>query len=172
MLSSMLQQIILSVVVKLVTLSPFYGQTLSFQSMGLFPSAASSSYYFYTTTYCHILCCRKSYPVLHRVLHPSIDLTTIVDKLFTHFYTWTNILFAATSMQSKVSRQLTHRVYKYTTYESKQLFSTLYIISLISSFSNFLTFSQVFQADRTSSHAISLKSLTKHENQVNYRKSL
>ena len=93
-------QIILSVVVKLVTLSPFYGQTLSFQSMGLFPSAASSSYYFYTTTYCqcHILCCRKSYPVLHRVLHPSIDLTTIVDKLFTYFYTWTNILFAATSM--------------------------------------------------------------------------
>ena len=103
---------------------------------------------------CHILCCRKSYPVLHRVLHPSIDLTTIVDKLFTHFYTWTNILFAATSMQSKVSRQLTHRVYKYTTYEqSKQLFSTLYIISLISSFSNFLTFSQVFQADSASSLA-------------------
>ena len=94
MLSSMLQQIILSVVVKLVTLSPFYGQTLSFQSMGLFPSAASSSYY----CQCHILCCRKSYPVLHRVLHPSIDLTTIVDKLFTYFYTWTNILFAATSM--------------------------------------------------------------------------
>ena len=87
-------QIILSVVVKLVTLSPFYGQTLSFQSMGLFPSAASSSYY----CQCHILCCRKSYPVLHRVLHPSIDLTTIVDKLFTYFYTWTNILFAATSM--------------------------------------------------------------------------